>query len=244
MRSTNPIFLKSPLILQTAIWPATRFFFWFFMHLKVVGLENLKDLPKGVIFASNHTGELDPIIVPASLPFLSRFSPTFYVSRPREFYNNSGWRQIFYGGLFFKLWGSHSAISGYKDYGVSLSNHIHIIQRRHSLIIYPEGLTTKTGEVMVDEAHGGVAFLAEKTGLPIVPVYIGGHYKITLKDYLLRRRHVSIVFGRPIYSKELFGNEILVGNRYKSAARKVLGEVAALGKKLKNLSESEYKTVS
>src|SRR3989344_5971123 len=106
MRSTNPIFLKSPLVLQTAIWPATRFFFWLFLHLRVVGLENLKNLPKGVIFATNHSSELDPILVPASLPFLSKFMPMFYVSRPREFYSTSGWRWFLYGGLFFTLCGT------------------------------------------------------------------------------------------------------------------------------------------
>lgn len=234
MRSTNPIFLISPLILQTAIWPATRFFFWFFMHLKVSGLENLKNLPKGIIFVSNHTSELDPIIVPASLPFLSKFMPMFYVSRPKNFYNNSGWRQFFYGGFLFKLWGSHSAISGYKDYGVSLSNHIHIIQRRHSIVIYPEGKKTLNGEVMINEAHGGVAFLAEKTGLPIIPVYIHGHFKITLKDYIFRRRHVSIFFGRPIYAREIFQSAVISSlndNRYKATARKVMEKVARLSDK-------------
>src|SRR3990167_11455141 len=103
MRSSNPIFLNLPLILQTAIWPIMRPLFWFFLHLKIIGCENLRSLPKGVIFASNHTSELDAILIPASLPFLSRFMPMFYVSRPREFYKNSGWRQLFYGGLFFKL---------------------------------------------------------------------------------------------------------------------------------------------
>ena len=230
MRSTNPIFLNSPLILQTAIWPFTRPLFWFFLHLKVIDLENLNNLPKGVIFASNHTSELDAILIPASLPFLSKFMPMFYVSRPKEFYKNSGWRQFFYGGLFFKIWGSHSAISGYKDYGVSLSNHIHLIRRRHSLIIYPEGRKTVDGKIMINEAHGGVAFLAEKTGLPIIPIYISGHFKITLKDFLFRRRHVSIVFGRPVYSKELLANQTGTDNKYKSASRKIMKTISDMQK--------------
>ena len=230
MRSTNPIFLNSPLILQTAIWPITRPLFWFFLRLKVIGLDNIKNLPKGVIFASNHSSEMDAILIPASLPFLSRFMPMFYVSRPQAFYKNSGWRQLIYGGLFFKLWGAHSAISGYKDYGVSLSNHIHIIQRRHSIIIYPEGRKTLDGNVMVNEAHGGVAFLAQKTGLPIVPVYINGHFKITLKDFFFRRRNVSIVFGRPIYAKELLAHQIGKGNIYKSSAQKVMTTISNMQK--------------
>lgn len=234
MRSTNPLFIYSPLILQTAIWPITRPLFRFFLHLKILGADNLKDLPKGVIFASNHASELDAVLIPASLPFLSRFMPMFYVSRPRSFYTTSGWRQFFYGGFFFKLWGAHSVISGHKDYGVSLSPHIHIIQHRHSLIIYPEGKKTETGEVMVDRAHGGVAFLAEKTGLPIVPVYIQGVRNTNfLKDFLLRRRHAVIVFGRPIYSRELLVNQTAIDNKYKSAAIKVMTIISDLKKNSK-----------
>lgn len=246
MRSTNPLFLNSPLILQTAIWPITRPLLWFFVHLKVLGLENIKDLPKGVIFASNHTSELDVIMIPASLPFLSRFMPMFYVSRPRAFYENSGWRQILYGGLVFKLWGAHSAISGYKDYGVSLSNHIHIIQRRHSLIIYPEGHKTLDGKVMINEARGGVAFLAEKTGLPIVPVCLNGLFKITFSDFIFRRRYVTITFGKPIYDKNLFENlEVNQGeNRYKIASKKVLEKVAGLVKDLNSPVSNEYPAFS
>ena len=114
---------------------------------------------------------------------------------------------IFLRRTFFKLWGSHSAISGYRDYGVSLSNHIQIIQHRHSMIIYPEGITTPTGEVMIEWAHGGVAFLAEKTGLPIVPIYIQGVRRMKFwKKFILRRRRARIVFGKPIYARELFEN--------------------------------------
>lgn len=243
MRSTNLLFLIFPFILQTIVWPTTRFFFWIFLRLKVVGLNNLEGLPKGVIFTLNHTSELDPILVPASLPFFSKFMPMFYVSRPREFYKNSGWRQLFYGGFFFKLLGAHSAISGYKDYGVSLSNHIHIIQRRHSLIIFPEGHKTLDGNVMVNEAHGGVAFLAEKTGLPIVPVCISGAFKMNLKDCLLRRRQVTVIFSRPVYASDVFNMAFLLNdsdNRYKAAARSVLGLIAKIQSSLVTNSSIRY----
>jgi 1-acyl-sn-glycerol-3-phosphate acyltransferase len=67
MKNIEKIFLFTPLVLQTSIWPITRPLFRFFIHLKVEGLENLNKLSPGVIFAANHTSELDPILVPASL---------------------------------------------------------------------------------------------------------------------------------------------------------------------------------
>ena len=162
MKLAKRFFLASPLVLQTAVWPVVRPLLWFFCHLSVDGLENLKNLPAGVIFTANHTSELDPIFLPASLPFLSRFMPMFYVSRPRSFYKTSGWRQFFYGRFLFKLWGAHPAISGYRDYGLSLALHIQVIRCRKSLFIFPEGRKTIDGKVMVENAKGGAAFLADR----------------------------------------------------------------------------------
>jgi 1-acyl-sn-glycerol-3-phosphate acyltransferase len=197
----------------------------FFGHLEIKGLDNLKNLSPGLIFASNHSSEADPIILPASLPFLSRFSPIFYVSRPKSFYNNSGWRQFFYGGFFFKLWGAHSAISGKRDYGIALSPHAQILSKRKSLLIFPEGRKTRNGDIMYDEAHGGVIFLAEKMNIPIVPVRIKGAFKMSFKNFLLRKYHITIIFGKPIYVDSIF-ESIQSDNRgrnpYKVASRRLL----------------------
>lgn len=106
----NRFFYIPPLILQTIVWPLTWFLFHFFGHLSVRGLSNLKDLDRGVIFASNHSNELEPVLLPASLPFLSRLMPMFYTSREHKFYTDFGWRKYIYGGTFFKLWGG---ISGF-----------------------------------------------------------------------------------------------------------------------------------
>jgi 1-acyl-sn-glycerol-3-phosphate acyltransferase len=232
MKNIEKIFLFTPLILQTAIWPITRPLFRFFLHLKVEGLENLEKLSPGVIFAANHTSELDPVLVPASLPFLSKFMPMFYTSRPKDFYKTSGWRQILYGGTLFKLWGAHSVISGYKDYGISLSRHIHIVQRGHSLLIFPEGKTTRTGNVMIEEARGGVTFLAEKTELPIVPILLTDLYKMGFWDFVLRKRFVRVIFGRPLYARDLVlkndhDPEI---NYYKETSKNILKIVSELSK--------------
>ena len=106
------IYYIAPWVLQTTIWIPTRIFFKLFCSYKVKGLKNLKELEKncfGTIFAVNHSSELDPIMIPASLPFFSCLMPMFYVSREQKFYVSSGWRQHIYGGLFFCLWGGHNA---------------------------------------------------------------------------------------------------------------------------------------
>jgi len=224
----NKIFFFSPLIIQNIIWLTARLPFWLFCRLKVVGLDNFKNLPKGVVFVSNHSSELDPVLVPISFSFLSKFLPMFYTSRGKSFYKRSGWRQIFYGGLFFKVLGAHSVNSGSQDYNISLSSHIYILERQHSLLIFPEGRITTDGSIKFENAHGGTAFLVERTGLPAVPVLIQGVFKMSLKDFFFRRRHITVSFGKPVYAGELFENLSPDDTRYRIASRRLLERVSGL----------------
>ena len=155
-------FYISPLILQKLIWIPTRIALFLFGHLDVKGTENLKGIHSNVIFAANHTSELDPILLPASLPFFSHFSPIFYASRENKFYNTSGWRQHFYGGFFFKLWGAHSVYSGFGDYSKALENHMDLLAHGKNVFVFPEGQITPDGSIK--EAHGGIGYLAELLG--------------------------------------------------------------------------------
>jgi 1-acyl-sn-glycerol-3-phosphate acyltransferase len=214
----RPYFL-SPLILQKIIWIPTRLFLKFFGHLDISGLENLRGLKTNVIFACNHTSEMDPFFVPASLGFFSRFSPIFYTSREKAFYANSGWRQMFYGGLFFEAWGSYAVFPGNQDYELGLINHIAIVNDGGNVVIYPEGGTTKDG--LLRPAKGGVAYLAERTGRPIVPVSVSGLFKLYPKDLFMRRKHFAIHFDKPVYAKELLAG----GKDYKDAAQIVMDTI-------------------
>lgn len=240
----NKFFYLSPFILQTAVWPIVRPIFRFFLHLKIVGLENLKRAENtydrkyfldgkkqkgdGVIFAVNHSSELDPILVPASLPFFSPLMPMFYTSREQAFYKTSGWRQFFYGGFFFKLWGSHAVLTGKKNYEESLKTHIRILEDGKSVCIFPEGRKTLDGTVG-REAHGGVAYLAYRTGASVVPVRIKGVFNMTLIQFLLRNRTVEVIFGNQFSPAELFPrSEVPSLPEIKTAAFRVLGAIQKL----------------
>ncbi len=191
-----------PNILQRSIWIPTRLIFHYFIHHTILGLENLSGLKTGVVFALNHSSELDAVILPASLPFWSRFLPMFYLSRERKFYQNSGWRRYLYGGLFFKLWGAYTVDAGKKDYAVALKNHITMLNEGKSICIFPEGKVSPDGSVR--KGHGGVSYLAWESGHPVVPVAIEGAWHMTLSDFLLRRRTVTIRFGKPFLIADLF----------------------------------------
>ncbi len=203
------------------------------------GIENLHGLQKGVIFASNHTSELDPILLPASLPFFSLYMPMFYPSRERSFYKRSSWRKAFYGGILFKVWGAHRVNSGQKNYEISLATHIDLLLSGHSIFIFPEGKKTDDGRIQ--NAHGGVIYLSEKSGAPIIPVGITGAYKLDPKSVFFRRRKVEVSFGEPIYAKDLLAlARPSDEEKYHNAARIVMEKVRSLIVSPSLQKKSEY----
>ncbi|MDO8492246.1 MAG: lysophospholipid acyltransferase family protein [bacterium] len=210
-----------PFILQTFVWIPTRIILQVFGQFEVRGLENLKELKGNVVFASNHSSELDPILLPASLPFFSSLSPIFYVSREKEFYNRQAFlKWVFYREWFFEIWGAYRAQAGKHDYEKSLKNHVEILSNGGCVFVFPEGEKTSDGKLLL--AHGGVAYLSRKTGAPIVPVSISGVFKMRPSDFFLRQRKIILTFGTPIFPTT---------NDYKTEAQKVMDKIGEMLKK-------------
>lgn len=206
----------SPFILQLIVWAPTRLILFLFGRFKVEGKENLKDLDGGVIFALNHSSELDVILLPASLNPFSRFFPTFYVARERKFYKKTGWKSLFYGGTWFKFWGAYPAPTGMKNYEKTLHRHIKILKDKRNLCVFPEGRKTETGKVQ--PARGGVVFLAEATGATIVPVAVSGHYKMTGWNFIFRKRQITLKFLKPVKVEDLHLTKDISYDQYKVIA--------------------------
>lgn len=189
--------LLSLLIQQKAPWVIVRIFLAAFCNFEVRGLDNLRKVNGNAIFACNHTSELDIILLPAALPFWSKHSPMFYTSREKSFYGGLGWRRHFYGGILFKLLGSYPVVVGLHDYNKSLSNQIRILRDRRNLCIFPEGRTTPNGEVQ--SFKSGVAYISYITSVPIIPVKILGIFRFSVKRLLMRKIHLAVCFGDPIF---------------------------------------------
>lgn len=191
-----------PLLFQKIIWIPTRLILTIFGNLQVRGLEHLKSIRSPVIFAVNHSSEIDPFMVPASLPFFSRFSPLFYAVREKTFYSGNGWRKHLFNGWFINLWGGYSAEVGLKDYEKSLAPHISILRNGGSFCVFPEGKITLDGKV--GEAKGGISFLAHSAPCTIIPVAISGVFDMSPADFFSGKRTISISYGKPIRSEDLY----------------------------------------
>ncbi|XKT75007.1 MAG: lysophospholipid acyltransferase family protein [Patescibacteria group bacterium UBA2103] len=184
-------------------------------------MEALKD--QNVIFASNHQNELDPVAQRVMLPIVSKHTPLFWVTRKQDEYHWKGWRKLVYSDWFFKAGGGWPAYRGHKDYGKSLRHHLNILKDGNSVGIFPQGTMGVKDKLTVEElrnvpAHGGVAYLAAKTGTPIVPTTIHGTRGMNAFKVFFKKTRVDVYFHPPIYVSKDEEN-------YKEVAAKVMDVV-------------------
>jgi 1-acyl-sn-glycerol-3-phosphate acyltransferase len=72
------------------------------------------------------------------------------------------------------------------------------IKRGEPVVMFPEG-TRKTGPV-IENVFEGVAFVAARNGVPVIPVGIGGSERaMPVGSKLIRPVHIHIVVGEPIW---------------------------------------------
>lgn len=205
IRARANLFSVTPFILQTLLWPIMWIILCVFGKINILGKENTSGHKRGAIFAVNHSSQLDPILVPATLNPFSALMPMFFLSRERRFYEKSGFLQYVYGGFIFRIFGAYPVITiGSKDYERILEHHIRILGRGRSVCVFPEGgLNTTDG---VGDGKPGVAYLLWKTGRPVIPVAIYGHKQMGPREFFARKHKLAVSYGKPITREELFSS--------------------------------------
>ena len=74
------------------------------------------------------------------------------------------------------------------------------LSRGHSIIIFPEGTRSPSGQV--EDFKVGVGYLAARWKLPVIPAYIdGAHAAMGKGRNVPKARKISVVFGKPLYFK-------------------------------------------
>jgi len=178
-------------ISQLASWVIFDFLGRIFFNLKVYGYENLKKVkPGGVVFASNHEGAFDPLLIGGALPWS-------YLGKMRSFRFVTHFKFITrtWYGFFVWLSGGFAVYPGLKDIKVSTKRAVKILKNRHDVLIFPTG--TRKHKFRPEDARQGVAYISKVSNATIIPVFITGIHKITFSDIFFSRRKAMIVFGRP-----------------------------------------------
>jgi len=149
-----------------------------FYPCRVYGRENV---PKkgGFILASNHESNIDPVLLPVACPRRMRFLAKDSLFKPPVL------------GAIIRFGGGIPLKRASADRG-ALSEALFQLEQGWPVLIFPQG--TRGGT----KIQAGVGFLAVKSGMPVVPVYIEGTGKVLPKGTKFpRRTAVKVIFGKP-----------------------------------------------
>jgi 1-acyl-sn-glycerol-3-phosphate acyltransferase len=146
------------------------------------------------VIAPVHRNNIDTILV----GFVTRLRPG-YLAKDTLW----KWRPA---GVLFSALGGFPVRRDVPD-REALRHSLSILESGQPLVVFPEG-TRRSGPV-VGELHEGAAYLALRTGAPIVPVGIAGSEDAWPRGRVLPRRgKVHIVIGPPIEPPRVGGERV------------------------------------
>jgi 1-acyl-sn-glycerol-3-phosphate acyltransferase len=160
------------------------------MRLEVRGLENV---PRrgALIIASNHLHNFDPEVVGAVIP-----RNVFFMAKKELF-------TVRIVGGFIRFFGAFPVDRGAAD-RAALRYAVHLVEDGEALLMFPEGTRSLTGKI--EKVLAGAAFVAVRTGAPVLPVAVTGTESLPFDEKATaagrRRRgraHVTVTFGRPFH---------------------------------------------
>ena len=186
--------------LSLGLWllPLTRLFAW----IRVDGLEHVMAVRGPVVFAANHQSYIDPSVILAALPravryrvatamakefFAAHFHPARHTWRER-------WTSAFsyyLSAAFYNAFPLPQREAGTRQ---ALRHAGELIGAGNSLIIFPEG--RRTGGDVIARFQPGVAMLAARLDVPVIPVRLRGVDAVLGRGQRMARPgRVAVRFG-------------------------------------------------
>lgn len=170
---------KGRLIFRRLACFVLRALFRLFTRLEIKGLENL---PQGgsLLVAFNHLAHLDAPLVIASLPW------------PVEGIGLADLYRVPITGQLLRLYGTIPVHRDQFDREV-IRRALQVLAEGKVLALAPEARMSLTGAL--ERARHGVAYLALRSGAPILPLAITGTERVLSELRRLRRPRLTVTFG-------------------------------------------------
>ncbi|MEO5887586.1 MAG: lysophospholipid acyltransferase family protein, partial [Anaerolineales bacterium] len=151
-------------------------------RVEIHGIENVP-LTGGMILASNHIGILDIIMVYFAIDRTDLFIPV------AEKFGRVGWIRWLGKHLNFLF------VDRFNPDLKAIRKMISLMENGNCLVIAPEGTRSLTGSL--NEGKPGVAYLAARSGFPVVPAAITGTADRVILANVKRfhRSHITLTAG-------------------------------------------------
>ena len=178
----------------------------------VRGLEHLRNVEGPVIFAANHASHIDTPLLLTTLPV--QFRHRTVVAAASDYFFDRTWKATLWSFALAAI-----PIERSKVNRKSADTAAQLVEDGWNLVIFPEGGRSPDG--WTQEFRGGAAYLARRTGRPVVPVYLHGTRHVLPKSVeaeaslapggsgsessmsgRLRRAPIAVLFGAPLSPDE------------------------------------------
>jgi 1-acyl-sn-glycerol-3-phosphate acyltransferase len=164
--------------------PVGRLLFKVFFRLRIVGSENVPRHGPGLI-CCNHCSYMDPMLAAVASP-----RKVFSLSR-KEVY-----QQPLLGPFVRHLGAVCLNRESLADKG-ALESVLRIMDGGDLCVIYPEG--TRSPDGCLQKPHNGAAFLAVKSGAPVIPMAVIGSYECWPRQRRMAKvGQITVRIGTPV----------------------------------------------
>ena len=143
----------------------------------------------GLLVVSNHQSYLDPIV--AALPICRPFNP---MARDTLF------RAPLFSWLIRSLY-AFPVKRARADLG-AIREAIRRLRQGRIVLVFPEGTRTRDGSIA--RLHAGMIVIAQRAGVPVLPMVIDGAYESWPRGRLLPTlRSLRVIYGEPISAERV-----------------------------------------
>ncbi len=227
IRSARPYNKRSVVdrsLLSSCHW-ILRVLYKTYFHLE---LHNRRNLPQGgpFIIAANHASHLDggAMISAVSAAAGAKEAQKLHVLGARDYFFNTPFKSWFFSTLLnlVPVEREETSLAGSRMVKSILS-------AGESVLIFPEGTRSRTGQIQ--EFKAGVGLIALELRVPVIPAYIGGTYEAMPPGKLFPRRQGVKVFFGPAIRPEAYrsrGTRTHADERYRQVATDIRTAIVEL----------------
>lgn len=189
-----------PLIYHLVTWPATMLM----ARPRISGRENLRGVRSPLLVISNHITYIDVGFILAALPMRLRNHLATAMGGELLFAMRNPSRQYFFLHRWWERLKYFLVVALFNvfplpqrsGFRASFAFAGSLVNRRYSVLVFPEGARTPDGEIHA--FRSGIGLLATRLAVPVLPMKIEGLYELRVQQHHFAPGRVTVKIGSPV----------------------------------------------